>query len=436
MRRIIITSLLVVAMTAMAAATSPRDEIAARLTRSASNHYNYPFPELPMPTLTPAPVGYEPFHIEHYGRHGSRWSTSMSTYTRPVKEMEKAERNHQLTDLGRATLATLRAIREAAQGREGELSDVGAEQHRGIAERMFRNFPQVFSGDAQIDARSTIIVRCILSMLNETQTLQGLNPQLRITADASVYDMPYMGWGYGEDTCANKLRARMKLISDSVKMAWNNADRFAAQLFIDPGFVADSIRAKSLMLDVFDVAGGLQDIHRFDSTDLYHLFTTDEIYNLWRANNVKWYVNWGPAPANGSRLPFIERALLANIIRTADEAIATGRRGAALRFGHETCVLPLACLLEIDDVNLHTTDLDNLHNLWRCYDIIPMACNIQMVFYRPTDRTQADDVLVKVLFNEHEARLPIATDRFPYYRWADVKPYYEQKLRTVIDWTN
>ena len=151
---------------------------------------------------------------------------------------------------------------------------------------------------------------------------------------------------------------------------------------------------------------------------------------------MKWYVNWGPAPANGSRLPFIERALLANIIRTADEAIATGRRGAALRFGHETCVLPLACLLEIDDVNLHTTDLDNLHNLWRCYDIIPMACNIQMVFYRPTDRTQADDVLVKVLFNEHEARLPIATDRFPYYRWADVKPYYEQKLRTVIDWTN
>ena len=40
MRRIIITSLLVVAMTAMATATSPRDEIAARLTRSASNHYN------------------------------------------------------------------------------------------------------------------------------------------------------------------------------------------------------------------------------------------------------------------------------------------------------------------------------------------------------------------------------------------------------------
>ncbi|MBP5498008.1 MAG: histidine-type phosphatase, partial [Muribaculaceae bacterium] len=109
-------------------------------------------------------------------------------------------------------------------------------------------------------------------------------------------------------------------------------------------------------------------------------------------------------------------------------------RGASLRFGHETCVLPLACLLELDNVNYHTTDLADLHNHWQNYNIFPMACNVQMVFYRPVNG--AGDVLVKVLLNEHEARLPIATTMFPYYRWSDFRKYYVEKLKTPIDWKN
>lgn len=424
---------MVVAVAAMALAVSPRDEISALYTRSASNHYNYPYPALPLPQLSKAPAGYEAFHIEHYGRHGSRWSTRMSSYTNPVKTLEKAERNHQLTELGKKALSELRFVRDAARGRVGELSDVGAEQHRGIAERMYRNFPGVFAGDAVVDARSTIVIRCILSMLNETQTLQGLNPKLRISTDASVHDMPYMGWGYGEDTLANPLRARMKVISDSIKRANTDARRFSRQLFLDSAFVADSIDAKALMSEVFDVAGGLQDHHIFDGMDLFYLFTSDEIYELWRLNNIYWYINWGPAPANGSRLPFIERDLFKNIIASADTAIAGGHRSANLRFGHETCVLPLACLMELDDVNHHTLDLDNVHYAWQNYNIFPMACNIQMIFYRPVGGA-AGDILVKVLLNEHEARLPFTTDMFPYYKWNDIKPYYEEKLKTVVDW--
>ena len=122
--------------------------------------------------------------------------------------------------------------------------------------------------------------------------------------------------------------------------------------------------------------------------------------------------------------------MLYNMIETADEAIAEGKRGAALRFGHETCVLPLACLLELDSVNYSCDNLDELHEHWRNYEIFPMGCNIQMVFYH-NDR---DDVLVQVLLNEHEAKLPFHTDTFPYYRWDDIKPYYLNKLKTTINW--
>lgn len=415
-------------------AANPQAEILINKNRSASNHYNYPYPREALPTLTAAPAGYEPFYIDHYGRHGSRWATHESSYRRPVEEMEKAERNGMLTETGEALLSQLREMRDASAGRIGELSDVGAEQHQGIARRMMQNFPEVFAGNAKVDARSTIVIRCILSMLNEVQELKGLNPQLQITTDASIHDMYYMGWGYGEDTCAVPIRNRMKIISDSIKWANIDSRRFEKQLFKDEKFAKDSIPGKKLMSNVFDLAGYLQDHHEFDGKDLYYLFTDEEIFQLWRLTNIYWYLNWGPSPVNGRRLPFIERALLNNMIESADEAIAKNERGASLRFGHETCVLPLACLLELDNVNYHTTDLADLHNHWQNYNIFPMACNVQMVFYRPVNG--AGDVLVKVLLNEHEARLPIATTMFPYYRWSDFRKYYVEKLKTPIDWKN
>ena len=170
-----------------------------------------------------------------------------------------------------------------------------------------------------------------------------------------------------------------------------------------------------------------------DHLNLFYLFTNDEIFNLWRLKNIYWYTHWANAPHNGNRMPFIERALLRDMMARADTAIAHGDTGASLRFGHETCLLPLACLMELDNVNYSTWDLDNLHLYWQDYNIFPMACNIQMVFYRPVDGGQGDS-LVKVLLNEHEATLPVVTEG-PYARWADLRDYYQRKLDTPTDWS-
>ena len=51
--------------------------------------------------------------------------------------------------------------------------------------------------------------------------------------------------------------------------------------------------------------------------------------------------------------------------------------------------------------------------------------NVMVHYRRDLDD---NDVLVKVLLNGHEARLPIATDCAPYYHWNDVKHYYLRKL--------
>lgn len=413
-------------MTALAG--TPQDDITAKLTRGASNHYVYP--EGNLPALTPAPAGYEAFYIDHYGRHGSRWLSRANYYQRPVDMLSAAHDQGLLSEQGERLLGTLRLISAAAYKRAGELTDKGAEQHQEIARRMYNNFPSVFTDGARIDARSTVVIRCILSMQNATMTLRSLNPKLNITTDASYHDMHYMGYGHGEDTLSTKLYQKLTVCVDSIYNANINPERFVKQLYTHPDKV-DMNSAKFLMRDVFDIAGSLQNHHAFENIDLFHLFTTNEIFELWRLRNIDWYLHRANSPQGGNRIPFVARELMANIIETADAAIASGKHGADLRFGHESVILPLACLLEIDNINLSTQDLDNLHMQWQSYKIIPKACNLQLVFY--TNGTQ--DVLVKALYNEREATLPVKTDCAPYYHWKDLKAYYEAKIATPIDWT-
>jgi hypothetical protein len=98
-----------------------------------------------------------------------------------------------------------------------------------------------------------------------------------------------------------------------------------------------------------------------------------------------------------------------------------------LRFTNENAVMSLACLMELDGLGFHTSNLDSLEAYgWANYRISPLGGAINMVHYRSSiDDT---DVLVKVIFNGHEAKLPIETDCAPYYHWRDVKRYYLRKL--------
>ena len=123
-------------------------------------------------------------------------------------------------------------------------------------------------------------------------------------------------------------------------------------------------------------------------------------------------------------MPFSQLNLLKNIIETADTVTQTQ---ATLRFGHEVCVMPLACLLELDNCGMAVEDLDELDTYLRNYRIFPMGCNIQLVFYRPK-KGKDGDILVKAMLNERETYLPIETDNWPYYKWHDLRQYYLDKI--------
>jgi hypothetical protein len=145
--------------------------------------------------------------------------------------------------------------------------------------------------------------------------------------------------------------------------------------------------------------------------------------------NANWYICYGPSPLNGGTQMFSQRRLVKKIIEEADSSLALPVPGATLRYGHEVCVLPLVCLLDLNGYGTQYSDLNDIErNGWRDYNIFMMGSNVQFVFYRKNGND--NDPLVKVLLNEDEATLPKSLKPVtgPYYKWADVKAFYTKKL--------
>ena len=402
-----------------------REDFKANPKLSANNYQAYPTSGFP--AITAPPAGYEPFFINHYGRHGSRWLINEKSYTRPIDMLEKGERDGKLTRRGAEVLAILREVHAASKGRLGELSDIGAEQHQGIARRMYQNFPQVFKDGAPVVARSTVVIRCILSMQNEVDVLASLNPRLKITTDASQATMYYMNYS---DSVARTLRASMQETIDQCRDKWVNPKGLLKKLFSDQRWVKANIdegEARTMMINLFEVVGNMQSHHQFENVNLYDLFSAEDIYSVWRYNNAFWYIRSGETPLTQCRVDYMEANLLRNFIEDADKATTDDdpAPGASLRFGHESVVLPLCCLMGLNGADYHTTDLETLDKYWQTYKFFPMAANIQFVYFR---KAGSDDILMLPLLNEREATLPVETDVAPYYHWSDVRDYFIDKL--------
>lgn len=392
---------------------------------AGGNYYCYPYLNNPAPELTPAPKGYKPFHIEHYGRHGSRWLIGDNQYKTAVKYLEKGERNGKLTPLGEKTLEAVRKIEKDSRGRDGELSDNGAAQHRGIGKRMVKNFPQVFTPATNIDAKSTVVIRSILSMFNALSGIQSLIPGINIKTDASMAEMWYMNQDDPE-AWRIKEHADTTVKRDFERRHANKGD-YKKKLFNDPEFAADSI-GKSLFSSLYSVLVNAQS-HSDQPWLVEEIFTPEEARERWMVRNANWFLHGGNSKLTQNRMPFTQSNLLRNIIESADTAINSSTPSVNLRYGHDSIVMPLTVLLELDGFGEEINDLELLAEKgWHDYLAIPMAGNIQIVFFRKDGAKIADDVLVKVLLNERETTLPLQSVEGPYYRWSDFKNYYLKKL--------
>ncbi|MCM1293918.1 MAG: histidine phosphatase family protein, partial [Bacteroides sp.] len=213
-------------------AQKARQEVAENPAKAGGVYYAYPVTES---ANTPAPKGYTPFYVSHYGRHGSRYLIDDKDYVGAIKVIEKAHEAGKLTPEGEKVYSNLMKVWEEAEGRGGELTPLGARQHHDIAQRMYRAYPQVFADDAEVTAASTQVMRCAHSMFNFIEGLKELNPGLVIPKESNARNMIYLchseppSWAFND----NKGRLQWKPEYDTWRKGKVNPARLMSALFND-----------------------------------------------------------------------------------------------------------------------------------------------------------------------------------------------------------
>lgn len=391
-----------------------REEMFEAIEKTGGVYYAYPVPTA-KPTL--APKGYEPFYISHYGRHGSRYLISDRDYRWVIDLLQEAHERKALTPLGEDAYQRLCTIWEEAEGRGGDLSPLGERQHRGIAERMYRNYPQVFQDGAKVCARSTIVMRCALSMVSFGTRLKELNPELPLSYEASEKYMNYLNFHTEESNRFTGKEGPLHEEYRKFEAAHTHPERLVNSLFSDADFVRMRVNPENLMWGFYWIASDMQDMET--PVCFYDLFEKQELFDLWQCINYRFYAGNANHAAGEGIVIANAKPLLKNILDSADEMIRTNGRGATLRFGHDGNVIPLAGILRLENCNVAVSDPYELYKVWSDFKIVPMAGNVQLIFFR-----KGSDVLVKFLLNEQEVHIPVQTDNFPFYRWKEVSDYY------------
>ena len=400
-------------------------------------YYAYPAPKKPVSVK--APEGYTPFYISHYGRHGSRWLPSDSRY---IWVNQHFDDESNLTPLGKKVKGWLTQVWENAKGNGGKLTKLGEKQHRGIADRMARNFPQIFAKGNHVQARSSVVDRCAKSMQAFTDELRQLQPSLDMDVKTDSADMAWIAYTSPE---VKALENRTHIVAKV------SPDRFLHQLFKDITKVDDPMK---LMSEIHTIASSIQDVGlnfksypRQIEKGLYGLFTDEEFKAFYDANNLRMTICNGEYPTN-ERIPARSAiSLWENVEAEADKALASDRPSATLRFGHDTSLYRLYSLMNMffarPDACCDTdAKMASYKKESDAMDVVvPMAANLQLVFYKKKKWDSAhpeNNVLVRILCNERNVgelnlNAYIYNDDIEdmagnYYTWASLKNYMHEYI--------
>ena len=420
------TLLLILAVSScrLSVAQSVIDLIKQRPSYASCNYDVYP--DSITAKLTPAPAGKKPFYISHYGRHGSRYISNRSGFDTPYFMMLHADSLDELTPTGQQVLRHMNNIMRNTEGRWGELTGYGKQQMQNIGRRMAERFPEVFHPGANVTCISTVVPRCIESMGSLAMEMLQVCPQLHITMQASKRTQWYMNY---QDKKLRKsyMTPEAQKALDAYTATRMGNTRLMELIFKNPDIAEEFVNQEDFSYYLMKMGLFQLNTNFNRNTNLIGLFNTNDLYRMWQVDNAYWYLQHGACKLNGGNQPYTQRHLLKKMIADADSCIKLPDPGAQLRFGHETVLLPLVCLIGVNGFDFSTDNLDELEGHgWWCSSVFPMAGNLQFIFYRSNPKDK--DVLVKVLLNEVEATLPISTDCAPYYHWSDFRQYCLNKL--------
>ena len=371
------------------------------------------------PALTPAPKGYVPFYISHYGRHGSRYAWDAKTYTYVKQVLDAAAKAHVLTDLGKQIREDFNDFYFIPWVNTGDLVELGWDQHTEIARIMASDFPEVFANGGVVLARATTAPRAIVSMNAFTVSLQKAAPKTTIVASAFHTELTSTIPVSAPKAIRPVYSGEVNLPESSEKFFARtvDADAIIDRLISDRSLFEEEGGKTNFVWQLYRLWGGY---HNYSDSDfLEDVFTPEAALALWEAENYDLYCEHA-----GER--YQNLSLLEDILTRANGAIDGSGTVADLRFGHDTCFNALRPLLNVNGCGYEAEKADDVKYWFQDYDT-PMAANLQIVLYRP--KKGNGDVLFKVLLNGAEATLPqLEPVDGPYYLWEDFTAWADMLL--------
>lgn len=387
------------------------------------------------------PKGYTPLFVNHVGRHGSRFMTKSGSDSILFHLFNLIGKDG-LTDEGKIWQKNNADLTKIQTDQYGNITGLGALEQNAIASRILKSYPSLFLHAPKIDVWYTHKIRTyqsaqsFLSAFKSTQqldinyivqpdtaetilrfydyapALEALKKSKNITMkEDSLYDLPEMKNAYKaissrfiKKEAWDKFKSENKTLKEKNKQLKISHKLFASSLF-----------------DVYGVGLSAQEeLGKKWSCP----FSQEEGFLLGRAEGGEDYLTKGPGINKNGVQVRIAAPLLLHFLTSSDSVINGQKKVAGIfRFTHAEAIAPLAALMEIRGADSSTNSIFSYTSAWDPGKVIPMAANIQWIFY-----TNKKTILVKILLNEKESTIPVKTDKFPYYDWTSVKKYYYNKL--------
>ena len=363
---------------------------------------------------TPAPRGYKPVYLFHYGRHGSRNETSDRYYKRIQDILEKAQQGGFLSEDGERLLDQSRQMSKAYRNSPGRLTRRGEQEHRELARRIYKRYKPVFAKGRKVRAESSIVPRCIVSMGAFTGQLSKLQPGLEMTLDADDSVYSYIS----NSSSKEHTEAAHKIADSLIRLTDIDTVQIYRRLFTDPA------KGKALAPDADRFQYWIwRNAKAAKACDIdgspYEFLTEGVIYKWWQESLISIYLRHCNSVEFGAQRRERSVPLVRAMFDHAEDALEQEDVAADLFFGHDYPLLSLACWLRLEGVGATLTQ-DEIVQKWSDPTNIPLASNMQMILYR--SKKKDAPLLVKFVYNGRERAVEGLTPvSGPYYKWEDVQ---------------
>ncbi|MDE6715285.1 MAG: hypothetical protein K2J74_02260 [Muribaculaceae bacterium] len=379
----------------------------------------YPVPE----SVDAAPDSLIPIMINHVGRHGARFQSSSKRSITLLRALIKADSLGTITPKGRKLKALVEEVVRVTDGRWGALDSIGEAEQRGIAGRMYEQFKPVFEHGI-VNAISSYVPRCVMSMYSFCHQLSELNPGITINTFSSRATSPILR-PFTTDSAYLEYRKEEPYRKALDIYVAQQAPVKPVERTLGGRYPITHEAAQKFALDEYSFISSLAAVGI--DVDYSEYFTLEEYNSLWRCRNLEQYYervgnDFSDVPEN------IAYRLVQSFLWTADAVVnGNSMETVQLRFGHAETMMPFLSLMQVPECYYMTAYPDRVYEHWQNFHVVPMASNFRMILFK----SHTGRVYARFDFNEMPVRL---IEDYPsdYVPWTIAREYLSKCISRAV----